>query len=257
MEGIRSRVLQVRILSHTAIFTNIDNNNYIYGDVDYNRNFRGYMREIKFRQPIFVDGKFSHFHYWGFLSDGSFVAPDRSWVDGAPSQQFTGIKDKNGVEVYEGDILKFSPSTPEHKEMIDRYWHWYTLYELTVRFVKGRFLPFSDFDGDFIEIFGNVYQHPHLTEVKTGESGNKACFSKGKTPILSPDGAPMPERAFPLPTPAPGNAWVTLRDHFAGEALPAFIEKSLFKANISFDDYKKTAGMCYQIADAMLEARKR
>jgi len=66
------------------------------------------MREIKFRQAIFVNDKFNHWHYWGFLPDLSFVGPDS--VNGlahalANSHPFV-CPDKNGKDVYAGDRIK-------------------------------------------------------------------------------------------------------------------------------------------------------
>lgn len=54
------------------------------------------MRPIKFRQR---NG--DRWHYWGFIDD-AFVTPCRY---DTPSQQFTGLTDRYGVEIYEGDII--------------------------------------------------------------------------------------------------------------------------------------------------------
>lgn len=62
--------------------------------------------------------------------------------------QYTGLKDKTGKEIYEGDIL--------HPTFADR--------AQAVTFEKGSFSTRSGFDLAKAEIIGNIYENPDLLE---------------------------------------------------------------------------------------------
>jgi hypothetical protein len=109
------------------------------------------MREIKFRHPIFVQGKFVEWHYWGFI-DGGFQTPAipmKASNDGRfQSYQFTGLKDKNGVEIYEGDILQLHEYGDVYKEIIYR---------------NGCFCVHGfNWNKQACEVIGNCFENPDL-----------------------------------------------------------------------------------------------
>lgn len=123
------------------------------------------MREIKFRAWDKINKEWNNTFL--FDKDGKIFASGRDYEDGINTfnlelMQFTGLLDKNGKEIYEGDIVEWKYLQTWHKN--------------EVRWVGGGFVvTTSGFKDDLnepqdlslvsilnCEIIGNIYEHNHL-----------------------------------------------------------------------------------------------
>ena len=80
--------------------------------------------------------------------------------------QSTGLKDKNGVEIFEGDVLLHTSSSVNYS---DTYWHSYVqAYRMDngAFRIKGKHIYDTDLMSarSRIEVVGNIYQHQKLLE---------------------------------------------------------------------------------------------
>ena len=121
------------------------------------------MREIKFRQANYKNetDKFSHFNYWGLdipvNGCNSFPSSSNSAYI-KTHDQFTGLHDKNGNPIYEGDIITFELfGDEEHSTMTNGT----IIYEDNLAwFSIDEEFPLCAADN--IKIVGNIHENPEL-----------------------------------------------------------------------------------------------
>jgi len=114
------------------------------------------MREIKFRFWDIDWKKYYYMELWNDRSGDTFPSKNSPQGKLKHPQQFTGLKDKNGKEIYEGDVLAWEGSKG------DVTFSQGSFRVLDTTSIADRYRPISVYDLETAEIIGNIYENPEL-----------------------------------------------------------------------------------------------
>ena len=111
------------------------------------------MRELKFRawreNKMHFNIEKAHYEHNAMSGGGGDLWDFAEWLKWSKVMQYTGLKDKNGVEIYEGDFIRFEKQEGVWPDQI-------RTHEVQFPFICG--------NAHLGEVIGNIFENSELLE---------------------------------------------------------------------------------------------
>lgn len=114
------------------------------------------------------EGKVMYYDVYPFKNDTLLLSYDEIAFDEVPASdfilmQYTGLRDKNGREIYDGDVVRYECCFESYVEEViydDKHCNFGTIDKDEKTFSFDALI--SDFDVDCFEVVGNKYENLEL-----------------------------------------------------------------------------------------------
>lgn len=130
------------------------------------------MREILFRGKRTDNGEWAYGYvcrYGWTGKENTYIVPNYASalysieVISETVGQYTGLKDKNGTKIFEGDIVLLKGYDEPYQVVFDE--SCFQVYSDSVRYAMDNFYDYE------IEVIGNIYDNPELLGGKEDDLG--------------------------------------------------------------------------------------
>ena len=131
------------------------------------------MRDIKYRA---YDNNTKQFEYWSAKENkyGGIFWEMVKRPEFEPAEQYTGLKDKNGKEIYEGDVISCLAYDNNYQKHLVRGDVEFEEFEYVINNCYDSSWPcvsFKKVDILNVKVIGNIHENPELLKDKEDNNG--------------------------------------------------------------------------------------
>lgn len=115
------------------------------------------------------EGKAMYYDVYPFKDDTLLLSYDKIAFDEVPASDFilmqsTGLFDKNGKEIFEGDIVKYEVGRNTYTEVVayDKNFAVFGVKDAKIDIISTFEELFEDISRKSLEVIGGIYENPEL-----------------------------------------------------------------------------------------------